>query len=450
MVYLPKSIHQTTKVKTSMREAVLAFSRKGQFKEKVCAYDIPSREHARKLWPLVTPETPHQLVTYVSPSRDKKTNKVLRKSHFSRLPRGKRKSVAKQFHEEAAAWHLQRSESTHHRKAKELIAQELTRRLDNSESLVWGFKDESRSDFPITGNLLLGAKSVKMEQPLETRFDKNYKLDVAVLGPVIDGRPAILAGIEIELTHAFDGFKGLISKTLGFPLISVDITDMDLDDITPEWAAEIIESTTLTAIEGRRKTYFYLHDLIYPQYVSYPPGLLRSKHHYLVFAPDDDIARMLSKLQELAASLGYSKSEAVVQRITDSSAQSKRQLLDLGVVVGADWEQVNAKQCLRIALDRPAGIDDLRAHQFHTAIARVLLFELNALVGYKYIAGIQNDDVEQDIWIHKKYLRFDMDPLTYRILPKRLADPISSILQLIEELQASSEDEFEDDDDSDN
>lgn len=41
--------------KTSMDEAVIVFSRKGLFQMRITAREIRSREHARKLWPLVAP-----------------------------------------------------------------------------------------------------------------------------------------------------------------------------------------------------------------------------------------------------------------------------------------------------------------------------------------------------------------------------------------------------------
>lgn len=51
----------------------------------------------------------------------------------------------------------------------------------------------------------------------------------------------VLGGVEIELGHAFDGRKALIGKSLGFPLISIDITEMTLDELTPEWAQQVAD-----------------------------------------------------------------------------------------------------------------------------------------------------------------------------------------------------------------
>jgi hypothetical protein len=50
-----------------MDEAIVVFSRKGIFQTTIAARDVRSREHARKLWPLVSPGASRQMVTWVSP-----------------------------------------------------------------------------------------------------------------------------------------------------------------------------------------------------------------------------------------------------------------------------------------------------------------------------------------------------------------------------------------------
>lgn len=427
-----------------MKEALIAFSRKGVFKEKISFIEIRSPEHARKLWPLVTVTLPHELLTYVRPHFDPETKKLRTRSYFRRLG-SKSKTVGTHFSEEAKKWHRSRcNESEEHKRAKQVIAEELQRRLQKSEGLIWCFSDESRSDFPLKGDLLLGATSIRMEYPLKTPFEERYRLDVAVIGEDVEGSEIVLAGIEIEHTHAYEGFKGLISKTLGFPMISVDISDLPLAEITPEWAGQILQSTTMTAADGRRKTYFYLHDLIYPQFINYKPGIFKEKyrkHHYLIFAPDDDAVRLEKQIKQLASKLSYSNDDIAVGRITDKSDQSKKQLEDLGDVVGADWRRVNSSQCLRVAVSRPLGVSDLRAHRFHNALARLLLSEMNVLIGYKYRESINNDDIAEDIWNHDIWKGPGQEPEIVRTLPKRLADPLQSILELVEILQMPSNDD---------
>ena len=78
-----------------------------------------------------------------------------------------------------------------------------------------------------------------------------------------------------RIQKAFDrlnaeGRKALIGKSLGFPLISIDITEMMLDELTPEWAQRVLTTTTRSHEQGRRQTYIYLHDLLYHLYAQLP------------------------------------------------------------------------------------------------------------------------------------------------------------------------------------
>jgi hypothetical protein len=67
-----------------MDEAIVVFSRKGIFQTTITARDVRSREHARKLWPLVSPGASRQMVTWVSPFFE--SEKLRRRSHFRVLP----------------------------------------------------------------------------------------------------------------------------------------------------------------------------------------------------------------------------------------------------------------------------------------------------------------------------------------------------------------------------
>ena len=150
-----------------MNEAIVVFSRKGLFKVGIKAREVRSREHARKLWPLVAPDPGRQLLTWVSPSFE--GGKLRRRSHFRRLPVEASYDLKSHFdEEEASRWHSTQ-ESPAHRKAKELIASELSRRLAAGLALPWSFKDPEASDYPLEGNLLLGANRIATEMPLKSK-----------------------------------------------------------------------------------------------------------------------------------------------------------------------------------------------------------------------------------------------------------------------------------------
>ncbi len=132
-----------------MDEAIVVFSRKGIFQTKITACDVRSREHARKLWPLVSRDASRQMVTWVSPSF--KSGKLRRRSHFRVLPAQHTFDPKTLFDdEEAARWQIVQ-ESAEHRRAKELVAAELSRRLNLGLAMSWAFKDADASEFPLEG-----------------------------------------------------------------------------------------------------------------------------------------------------------------------------------------------------------------------------------------------------------------------------------------------------------
>lgn len=147
-----------------MDEAIVVFSRKGIFQTTIAARDVRSREHARKLWPLVSPGASRQMVTWVSPSFE--SGKLRRRSHFRVLPTQHAFNPKAHFDdEEASRWHAVQ-ESPEHRRAKELVAAELSRRLSAGLAMPWAFKDADASDYPLEGNMLLGAPDGHPNSPM--------------------------------------------------------------------------------------------------------------------------------------------------------------------------------------------------------------------------------------------------------------------------------------------
>lgn len=418
-----------------MNEAIVVFSRKGLFKTMIKACDIRSREQARKLWPLVAPDGTHQMmVTWVSPSFEEQ--QLRRRSHFRLMPSARRLNLKQRFEEEETERQYLIQESEEHRRAKELIAAELTRRLQAGLGMPWWFKDEDASDYPLEGNLLLGANAVVTEHPLSTPFGSQFRLDIAVLGSPVLTYPITLGGVEIELSHAFDGRKALICKSLGFPLVSIDISEMSMEDITPEWAQGALVATTRSHEQGRRQTYIYLHDLLYPLYVQIPYFIdPERRHQYIVFADDNSLQKLVKWFNLLSEKLEYPKGAIAASIVNGKSEQSKIVLERAGEIVGAEWQLFNKNQCLRLTVPRPTGPADLQGHRFHMIMARLLLSSVNALVGYKYSNGINDNDPEEDIWIHSRWIKEQSNYTFHRVLPKRLAEPVNRLMEVVGELQ---------------
>ena len=416
-----------------MDEALVVFSRKGLFRAPITARAIKSREHYRKLWPLVTMSEPFRLVSWVSPSFSPDGRLKVR-SHF-RLHSGKRGvRVADYFQTEEQARQRQVGESAEHKRAKQLIADELQRRLDAGLAMPWYYKDETISQYHLEGNLLLAADSVVQEQTIKAPFGCSYRLDVAVLGKAILKRPMVLAGIEIELGHAFDGRKALAGRTMGFPLISIDITGMTLDQLTPQWARHALTATKASDDQGRRRTFVYLNDLLYPLYVQLPAHLTEGKdfrHQFIVFAADAHLAEVKSILLSAREALGL-QAQVHLGIANSANAPSATQVANLGNVAGADWQKFNDSRCLMITLDRPKTLSDVSSHLMHIAIAALLAGKGNALVGYKYRRNIINDRPDEDVW--NEYRRGEW----CRTLPKRLAEPFQHYLAVIDQLHTAS------------
>lgn len=416
-----------------MDEAIAVFSRKGIFQTTIAAGDVRSREHARKLWPLVSPGASRQMVTWVSPSYE--SGKVRRRSHFRVLPSQRNFNLKAHFDDEEAARCRAVQESREHWQAKNLVAVELSRRLNAGLAMPWAFKDTDASDYPLEGNLLLGADRVATEHRLETAFGSTFKLDVAVLGPPIHAQPIVLGGVEIEFGHAFDGRKALIGKSLGFPLISIDITEMTLDELTPEWAQQVLTATTRSHEQGRRQTYIYLHDLLYPLYAQLPAFLdNEQRHQFLVFANNETLNKLVHWMKLLAKTLEYQKDTVAVVLVNGKSEQSRKMLESAGQVVGPGWREFNAHRCVRLTLPRPKGQADLQAHRFHMTMARILLSHTDALVGYKYFNGLDNNHPEEDVWVAHRWIADRKTHTQHRVLPKRLAEPINRLIAVVSDL----------------
>lgn len=421
-----------------MDTALVVFSRSGLFKKTISAREVRSREHARKLWPLCTPDEPHKLVMYVRGSFDE-LNECTRRSYFRKWPKLRGERIVEQIESQREDYKKHISESAEHKKAKSLITAELARRLSKGLGLRWSYKDEDTSEFHFEGDLLLAADDVRMEHPITTPIDDKYILDVAVTRKSLTGKltPIVLGGIEIELGHPFDGYKSLVGKSLGFPLISVDISDLNISELTSEWAKNILSATTLDNTHGRRQTYVYLHDLVCPQFCQYPLEQFNNgRHQYLVFAPEQSLEKIRKNLAYLAKLLDLEKSTNLTI-VNGKSEPAMKDVEKAGLIVGAGWKQINPTQFLRIAVNRKGCSTEQNTYLFHTLMARVLLSDRQTLVGYKYSTTVSNSNSPGDVWIGNEYFGGLMK--NRRVMPKRLAEPLSNILTVLNELKSDTE-----------
>lgn len=416
-------------MKTTARKLV---SHKGVLQEVIEAKSIRSREHARLFWPLVSAEDPPRLVVWRKKSFTS-DNKLKAREHFAYLPTkyaaiSCKETVEKQELDRIRQCH----ESKEHLRAKQVLRDEIENRIRNGKGLFWYFKDEAVSEFPIGGNLLTGAEAICLEHRMlaPAGLGAHFVLDIAILGAKSGlKKEPIIAAIEIEKTHAFEDRKAMLYKAAGFPIISVDIEDMLLEEITPSWAARILSNTTRSSESGRRFTFCYLNPLLYPLYINIDPLLTSAhpNHFFIVFADDNVLEKLKAWVNEIARMLGI-HSRVSVAPFHDTNAQTRKQLENYGLVAGDGWQKINAKRCLSIKLPRPDGNPAI--HLAHCIIAS-LLAKQNSLVGYKWRTYLDTDfdcKVEQNQW--HEVIKFR----TYVVAPVRLSRPLNLMIEALDAL----------------
>lgn len=420
-----------------MDTAIIMYSRAGFCTERIEANDLKSHEDARKYWPLLSDDGT-KLVTWVK-STDL-PNGRWRKKHFRKLPSFyQRTNLVRVFDLLEEKRQKRTAESPEHAKAKDLICQELRRRIEAGDSQKWVFRDRLASDFHFKGDLLFGATAVDTELRVETVFGSSFKLDIGIIGPTLKKHSAIIGGIEIEYRNQIEGRKALMMSSLGFPLISIDISGMLLSEIDELWAQKVLSKTTVNSEKGFRKNYIYLPTALYPLYINVPESLYKTKdtrHQYLAFAKFETLKKIETWLSLLRDVLGYATSDIDLTILNASSETARTQLENAGSIVGADWKEYSSSHCLRVSLFRPAHDKNrlLSNHLFHMTMAR-LFAEQDVLVGYKYALGGQHLDPNAHIWILNEWNKDLRINTPHRLLPKRLAHPILPVLKKVESIK---------------
>ncbi len=415
-----------------MHKALIYASRQGPFKKEITAFDIKSREHYRDLLPLLCPET-GKPVTWVKGNFEDR--KVIRRSHF-RLLAGKRRSDYLNYTEYKKSRNAS-IQTPEHIKAKEVLFEVLSRELSGTKRMFWQFSYGDISAFYFKGNMLFNATEVKMECHVKTLFNKDVFLDLAIVGQSFDNEPLILFGIELEKEHQFGGLKTILCKALGFPFISIDISDMAIDDINLEWAKNALSLTTKDDPMGFRKSFVYLPPLLYPFYVRYGDIRLdlKGKQVYIVFASDDKLTTIRDEVTNIRDKLGYDKESLNISIVNGhKSPEALRQVESAGKIIGEGWSQLNSHQYLRISVSRPIGNEKINAlHRFYLLMANSLLNN-NALVGYKYSTGgiSSQPNEDDDIWtVYQIFPGEKKKSIPHRFLPKLLSSPLLEAAKII-------------------
>lgn len=410
-----------------MDEAIRVYSAdKGYLAEIIRATEIKSHAHARKLAPLV--DRNKNLLYWVDWGALKKNGKP-KVAHFRHYPRGSQRNLELEVIDEIQLRYSKSIESLKHRKAKEAIYALLCEWLSENRHLPWIFKDQEISDFTLSGDLLAGAKEIRKEFPIKTPFGTDYRLDIAILGNKIGKSFILLAGIEVEFTHQFDFTKALICKSIGFPLISVDIEHLEESDINIEWARAVLTETTKSSGNGLRRNYIYVHRFLSSFFLDIPreyaPEL---RHQYVIFAKEHN--KIIIWLKKLRDCLGLNDTQIVISPIKNKNSQLKVQVENAGNLAGESWRDHNADAYVQLTADKPATKSG-NLFYFHLILAKICNSELDCLVGYKYELGHIHNEGDSLYWL--KYIRVDDNNWIHKKLaPKRLSEPVRQILSYVD------------------
>lgn len=417
-------------------EAIRIFSpTEGFLKERIKSLKIKSREDARKVGPFCNDykELMHW-VNWGTRENDKKIKPYFRRysdgrsaiAHFQQQPHNEHRETEK---------YKQRNV---HKKVQETLLNTLTHLLKSNTPIEWAFNDQRITDFPLAGNLLSDVQTVEKEYRIVPPFINYYDLDIALLGEKLFNKKIILGAIEIEYTHEVDLLKTLLCKALGFPLLTINIRDADYDQISEEWCIRRLTETKFNSDDERRRNYVYIHNMLYPVFLSgYEGWDIGDKHQYIVFAKDKEINKLSNCVDLLKTTLSLSDSDVNFVVVNRNSADkgSNTMFENEGALTGENWKEYNPNKFIRLILKRPK-IKAGSIYKFHLVLTQLLTLHVDCLVGYKFDTGQSNFDQENPIWDISRSERNYNGPPNYiwhkkRFCPKRISEPVREIIKYI-------------------
>jgi hypothetical protein len=415
-----------------MNEALRVYSWRGILVDSIEATAIKSRADARKLGPFADSE--RRRVTWVRWTQVAKTNRW-RRAHFRHFPKTHpEEDVQADLRREFERREVAKAESSEHLGAKEHLAAYLQGLVAARRSLRWAFVDKRVSGFCLTGDLLSDVAEVRTEYPIHTPFGRDYKLDIALLGPRIARKHIVLGGIEIEFAHEFEMTRCLVCKALGFPLLSIDIAEFAEWPMSSfQWLESALVETTVSSDDQRRRNYIYIHDALYPVYMDIPTTIAKeNRHQYIVFAKEEQFDRLLSLLLKLKEVFGISGNAVLIQPVPCKNEQMRAMFLNEGSIAGHDWSAYNGSKYIRVTLDKPVGKAG-PIYKYHLAMASLLNAHFHTLVGYKFRPGIYNEDPADPIW--QVWIPDDGIAKKTPLIQKHLSEPLSSNMAVLESLR---------------
>lgn len=395
--------------------------------------EIRSREDARKKGPFI--DNDNKLVYWVKPSYDTKFGKFSKVSHFRHYPfsqSNRRKISLTNFNKEIDSKHLVIQNN---------ILAVLNEMIKKKEKLIWHFVDKEFSDFSLSGDLLREVKSVDKEYSINIKpVKKQYRFDIVLLGKKIRDERVVLGAIELENTHEASIEKTLLCKSIGFPLLTIDISEIEPNNISEKLCKELLIESTSTSDNSRRRNFYYIHNILQPiflvNYKKYLPD--DDGHQYIVFFHQkSDREVLIEWLKVLSKNLELdNKNDYLIQPVNinknDNGALSM-QSNDI-CLMNSDFSEYDNTHYLRIILKRPKNNSNL--YIYHLILSKLLTLHLDCLVGYKFKKNYcQNTDLENKYWNVGYFENIQKGWVYKKFCPKELSEPIYQILRKINEIE---------------
>lgn len=387
-----------------------------------------SREDARKYSPFFDDD--YNLVYWVNASYDPDSGRKRKHSYFRHYP-----IKELQYNKTNSNLSINKITDKRHQKMQNILMDIINNKISRNERIEWFYKDERLTDFPIAGDLLKYVEVVEKEYKINIGpLNLDYCLDIALLGRKLDKTNIILGAIEIENTHEAEFLKILVCKSLGFPLLTIDISEYSEDEIDEELCLKLLLETTKNSEQSRRRNYIYIHNLTLPLFIKknnywdFDDG-----HQYIIFMEhDSDIDKFKRYINKLKSILNLNEKNVLFQleRINKNIDSSKTmQENDMSLLI-QNPDEYFTNRYVRLVLKRPEISKNI--YLFHFVLCKLLALHFNCIVGYKYRhRSTYNENKDDPIWKLKKFNKETLDWEHIRYCPKQLSEPIYMIINQI-------------------
>jgi len=243
-----------------------------------------------------------------------------------------------------------------------------------------------------------------------------------------------LGAIEIENTHEAEFLKVLVCKSLGFPLMTIDITEYMENEINEKLCMELLLETTSNNAKSRRRNYIYLHNLLLPIYIEKGNYFQFSDgHQYIIFMKNDNDIDLLKKyIKILKEKLELTENNVLFsqQKINNEIISSKTMLENDLKLLTENLSEYMTNRYIRLIMDRPE--KNRSIFFFHLVLCKLLALNFDCIVAYKNVRkGNINYNEEDPIWEVTRYNTTTMNVDKKRYCPKQLSEPIFKIMEEI-------------------